>query len=269
MSETSGTVSGSAAAETAPPIIASVLVIGNEILSGRTQDANVAFIARGLTELGIRLREVRIIPDDPPTIVAAVRDASGRFDYVFTTGGIGPTHDDITAECVAQAFDVPLVEDPEARRRIAEQCAARGVELNAARLRMAQVPQGATLIDNAVSVAPGFQIGNVFVMAGVPMIAQSMFAAIRSRLVGGPVLLSRTVSCRLAEGQVAEPLAELQLAYPDIEIGSYPAWVNDGPLVSLVLRGTDPATLERAVAAVEAMITSCGGEPLPPPERAS
>ena len=245
-----------------PPVTACVIVIGNEILSGRTQDANVAFLARALNEQGIRLLEVRIIPDVPDTIVDTVNAVRERFDYVFTTGGIGPTHDDITAECVARAFGVELVLDEEARSRLDAAYRSRGQALNAARLRMAHVPRGATLIDNPLSAAPGFQIGNVFVLAGVPSVAQAMFGALRDRLEGGEVVHSRSVSCRLAEGQIAAPLGEIQASFPNVEIGSYPAWTDQRPQVAIVLRGTDESTLARATEEVAAMVRSLGGDPV-------
>ena len=255
-------------AETAPApktVTACLLVIGNEILSGRTQDANLNFLAKGLNEVGVRLREARVIPDVPETIVTTVNEVRAKFDYVFTTGGIGPTHDDITAECVARAFGLKLVLDPEAKRRLEIRYRQMGgqVELNEARLRMAHVPEGATLIDNPVSAAPGFQIGNVFVMAGVPAIAQAMFDSVKHRLVGGAKVLARSVNCRLSEGTIAQDLTEIQERYPQIDIGSYPFWSRGGGFgVSLVLRGTDAQELARATEEVAAMIIRFGGEPI-------
>ena len=242
-------------------VTACILIIGNEILSGRTQDKNVAYIAKGLNEVGVRLREVRVIPDVPDTIVDTVNAVRATFDYVFTTGGIGPTHDDITAENIARAFGVKLVLDPEARRRLAERYEARGIELNEARLRMAHVPEGATLIDNPVSAAPGFQIGNVFTMAGVPDICQAMFDGIKGRLVGGRAAVSRSVSCSLPEGTIAGPLGKLQEAHPNVDIGSYPSYAPAGSFrVNLVVRGTDPAEVDAATEAVAAMVRSLGGD---------
>jgi molybdenum cofactor synthesis domain-containing protein len=257
-------------AETAPragskPVTACLLIIGNEILSGRTQDANLAYLAKGLNDVGVRLREARVIPDVADTIVATVNEVRAQYDYVFTTGGIGPTHDDITAECVARAFGLKLVLDLEAKHRLEVRYRATGgqMELNEARLRMAHVPEGATLIDNPVSAAPGFQIGNVFVMAGVPVIAQAMFDSVKHRLVGGAKILSRSINCRLAEGTIAQDLTQIQADFPDIDIGSYPFWSRGGGFgVSLVLRGTDPATLSRAAETVAAMIVRLGGEPV-------
>jgi molybdenum cofactor synthesis domain-containing protein len=257
-------------AEPAPPtaaktVTACLLIIGNEILSGRTQDANLAYLAKGLNEVGVRLREARVIPDVAETIVATVNEVRVLYDYVFTTGGIGPTHDDITAQCVARAFGLPLVLDPEAKHRLEVRYRAMGgqTELNEARLRMAHVPEGAILIDNPVSAAPGFQIGNVFVMAGVPVIAQAMFDSVKHRLTGGAKVLARSVNCRLAEGAIAKELGEIQAGYPLIDIGSYPFWSRGGGFgVSLVLRGTDVQELGRAAEEVAAMITRLGGEPV-------
>src|SRR5258708_3839460 len=208
-------------------VTACMLIIGNEILSGRTQDANLAFIAKGLNEVGVRLREVRVIPDVAETIIATVNEVREKFDYVFTTGGIGPTHDDITSECIARAFGVDWVLNEEARQRLAAGY-ANPTDLNTARLRMAHIPQGAVLIDNPVSRAPGFQIGNVFVMAGVPSVMQAMFDGIKHRLSGGAPVLSRTVTSGLPEGVLAEGLGRLQQRYPDFDIGSYPYYRRRG-----------------------------------------
>jgi molybdenum cofactor synthesis domain-containing protein len=240
-------------------VTACVLIIGNEILSGRTKDANLPWLAEHLNKAGVQLKEARMIPDVADAIVAAVNDVRGRFDYVFTTGGIGPTHDDITSECVARAFGRKLVLHPEAHRRLAAHY--KPGELNAARLRMAHVPEGATLIDNPVSRAPGFRIGNVFVMAGVPLIMQAMFDGIRSQLGGGAPMRSRAVVCGLPEGVLAAGLGQLQERYPDLDIGSYPYYRRSGFGVSLVLRGTDERTLAAAVDERKALISELGGEP--------
>jgi molybdenum cofactor synthesis domain-containing protein len=242
-------------------VTACLLIIGNEILSGRTQDANLAYIATRLNEAGVRLTEARVIPDLAETIVATVNEVRGRFDYVLTTGGIGPTHDDITSECVARAFGVPLVLDEEARRRLARSYANPAVELNAARLRMAHVPQGASLIDNPISAAPGFEIGNVFVLAGVPQIMQAMLDFVLPRLKGGAKMLARTVRCGLPEGILAEGLGRVQQRYPDLDIGSYPSYGKGRMGVALVLRGTEAARLSAATAELMAMIRELGGEP--------
>lgn len=252
-------MSDTAVAKTPAPT-AALLIIGNEILSGRTQDANLAFIAKYLGGIGVRFREVRVVPDEEAEIVAAVNALRARYTYVFTTGGIGPTHDDITSECIAKAFGVPLIQHPEARRRLEDHYAGTGM-LNEARLRMANTPEGAVLIDNPVSSAPGFQIGNVFVMAGVPMIMQAMLTGLGNRLVGGPPVLSRTVACGIPEGTLAAGLTAIQAYFPSIDIGSYPAFRQGRISTSLVLRGTDPDLLESATARVSGLVTELGGTP--------
>lgn len=240
---------------------AAVLIVGNEILSGRTQDTNLAHIATYLGGLGIRLREARVVPDVEAEIVGAVNALRDRYTYVFTTGGIGPTHDDITAECVAKAFGVPLVQNPEARRRLQEHYKGTDM-LNAARLRMANAPEGAVLIDNPVSSAPGFQIGNVFVMAGVPKIMQAMLAGLGDRLAGGSPMLARTVLCAVPEGTLAEGLGAIQARHgAAVDIGSYPSFRQGRISTSLVLRGTDAALLDRAAAEVADLVRRHGGEP--------
>src|SRR5690606_9683684 len=241
-------------------VTAAMLVIGNEILSGRTRDANMHFLAGKLTEAGIRLMEARVVPDVEDTIVAAVNELRGRYDYVFTSGGIGPTHDDITGECIARAFGVGIDVQPEARRRL-EAHYEPGM-LNAARLRMARIPDTATLIDNPVSAAPGFRIGNVLVMAGVPMIFQAMVASVLPTLTGGDRLLSRTVICQVPEGAVAEPLGALQKEYPDVEMGSYPAFRGGKASTSIVLRSTDRQRLDAAAGRMHEIFRQLGGEPV-------
>src|SRR5581483_10709047 len=240
-------------------VTAAVLVIGNEILSGRTQDVNLNYLAKGLNAAGVRLREARVVPDVAEAIVAAVNELRASFDYVITTGGIGPTHDDITAECVARAFGVPLVLDP-AAKAILERL-YKPADLNAARLRMAHVPEGATLVQNPISGAPGFRIGNVFVLAGVPQIMQAMFDGIRSGLRGGRPVLSQSVTCELPEGVLAKGLGAIQERYPDLDIGSYP-WYRRGAFgTSLVLRGPDQDRLAAATEEVAALVRSLGGTP--------
>jgi molybdenum cofactor synthesis domain-containing protein len=241
-------------------VTAAVLIIGNEILSGRTRDVNLAYLAAGLTELGIRLREARVIADVEADIVRAVNECRARYDYVFTTGGIGPTHDDITAECVAKAFAVPLIRNPEAVSRL-ERRYEPGM-LNEARLRMANTPEGAVLIDNPVSTAPGFQIGNVFVLAGVPSIMQAMFDGLRARLTGGAPMLSRTVSAFVGEGTIALGLGELQQRYRDVDIGSYPFYRHGKYGASFVLRGTERARIDHAATELRTLITSLGADPI-------
>ena len=240
---------------------AALLIIGNEILSGRTQDANLAFIARHLGALGIRFRETRVVPDEEAEIVAAVNALRARYTYVFTTGGIGPTHDDITAECIAKAFGLPLIRNAEAVRRLEAHYAGTGM-LNEARLRMANTPEGAILIDNPVSTAPGFQIGNVFVMAGVPVIMQAMLTGIGDRLVGGPVVKTKSVASSVPEGTFADALRAIAADYPSVDIGSYPAFRKGQVSTALVLRCTDPAVLDAATAAVADMLRALGGDPI-------
>src|SRR5215471_18132276 len=248
--------------DTSKTVTACLLIIGNEILSGRTKDANLQFLALELNKLGVRLMEVRVVPDVEQTIVATVNEVRAKFDYVFTTGGIGPTHDDITSECVAAAFGVPWEPHPEAWARM-ERSYKPG-EFNAARQRMATMPRGATLIDNAMSVAPGFQIGNVYVMAGVPRVMQSMFEWLAPRLQGGTPIVSRAVHVTgLAEGIIAAPLGEVQARYPAVDIGSYPFYRPSGNGVSIVAKGTDVAAAEAAIAEVTVIITGFGKVPIP------
>ncbi len=243
-----------------PTVAAAVLIIGNEILSGRTRDANLPWLAERLNAIGIRLMEARVIPDTPEAIVAAVNETRSRFDYVFTTGGIGPTHDDITSQCIARAFELPLILHEEARSRLQRHYPPGG--LNEARLRMAHVPEGASLIDNPVSAAPGFQIGNVFVLAGVPAVMQAMFEGIRHRLAGGRVMLSRTIAAHLGEGVIAPDLGALQARYEDLEIGSYP-FVRQGRFgASFVIRGTDANRIAACAEELEAIIRRLGAEPI-------
>jgi molybdenum cofactor synthesis domain-containing protein len=241
-------------------VTAAVLVIGNEILSGRTKDVNLGFLAEQLTALGIRLREARVIADVEADIVATVNETRARYDYVFTTGGIGPTHDDITAACVAKAFGVALVLDERAVAILTRHY--QPGQLNEARLRMAHVPAGASLIDNPVSAAPGFQMGNVFVMAGVPSIMQAMFGGLKHRLVGGAAILSRTVSGFIAEGTIAAGLGALQDRYAQLEIGSYPFFRQGRFGASFVLRGTDAAAIASAAEELKTLIRELGAEPM-------
>ncbi len=241
---------------------ACLLVIGNEVLSGRTQDANIRFLATGLGALGIPLREVRVIPDVPRTIIDTVNEVRAKFDYVFTTGGIGPTHDDITSECVAAAFGVPWEPHPEAWARMERSYPPGG--FNAARQRMATMPRGATLINNALSVAPGFQISNVYVMAGVPRVMQSMFEWLAPRLRGGPKIEMRAVhAIGLPEGVIAEGLGAIQAKYPQIDLGSYPFYKPGGNGVALVAKGTDVAAADAAIAEVTELIKGFGKLPVP------
>jgi len=238
---------------TAGIVTAAILVIGDEILSGRTKDKNIGYIAEYLTNIGIDLREVRVVPDIEAEIVAAVNALRTRYDHVFTTGGIGPTHDDITADSVAKALGVPIDVDPRAVALLLERIPKD--QLNEARLRMARIPEGATLIENSVSKAPGFTIGNVHVMAGVPSIMQAMLDALAPRLATGRKMLSRSLAAGLKEGDIAAGLGAVQAAYPDVSMGSYPAF---DPVVgfttTLVLRARDEARLAEAEAAVNTML---------------
>lgn len=237
--------------ETAPS--AAVLLIGDEILSGRTKDRNLGFIADYLTAIGIDLKEVRVVPDVEEEIVAAVNALRARYSYVFTTGGIGPTHDDITADAMAKAFGVAIDHHPEAVATLTAYFKEIGREPNEARMRMARVPKGAALIDNPVSKAPGFQIGNVFVMAGVPKIMQAMLEQVAPRLAKGVPMQSRAIEVLGGEGDLAKPLAEIQSRYPSVAIGSYPFQSASGFAANLVLRSRDFPALDAAEAEVKAM----------------
>jgi molybdenum cofactor synthesis domain-containing protein len=239
---------------------AAVIIIGNEILSGRTRDANLPFLAEHLNRIGVRLLEARVVADVPVAIVEAVNACRRSYDYVFTTGGIGPTHDDITSASVAEAFGVPLVLDPDAVALLRRHYEAG--QLNEARLRMAHVPEGARLIDNPVSLAPGFQIGNVFVMAGVPSIMQAMFEGVKHRLTGGKPMLARAIAGFIGEGVIAKGLSELQARHPTAEIGSYPFFRQGRYGASFVIRTTEAAILERAAEELKDLIRSLGAEPI-------
>ncbi|MEQ1704926.1 MAG: molybdopterin-binding protein [Rickettsiales bacterium] len=235
-----------------------LIVIGNEILSGRTQDENIRFIASSLGEIGISLAEVRVIPDVTATIVTTVNQCRSAFDYVFTTGGIGPTHDDITSDSIAQAFNVPIIRNPEAEA-ILEKHYGRD-KLNAARLKMAEIPKGARLIHNPVSAAPGFVMENVYVMAGVPSIMQAMFDNIKGELKGGAKILSRTITIYTTEGNIAEGLTQIQNHFPDVEIGSYPFARNQRLGTSLVCRSSDKNRLETCYDTLKAFLTEFNTE---------
>lgn len=237
-----------------PNPTAAMLVIGDEILSGRTRDSNAHHLAGRLTAHGIDLGEVRFIGDVEDAIVDAVRALSARYDHVFTSGGIGPTHDDITADCVAAAFDTPIDVRDDARRRLEAHYEARRTDLNAARLRMARIPDGAGLIDNPISAAPGFTLGNVHVLAGVPQIFEAMLEGVLPGLTGGAPLQSRTLSTASGEGDIAGPLAKLAAAHPELSFGSYPFVANGGFGVNVVVRGTDPAALDAALGALKAAL---------------
>ena len=235
-------------------VTAAVLVIGDEVLSGRTKDRNIGYIAEYLTAIGIDVREARVVPDVAGEIAEAVNALRARFAYVFTTGGIGPTHDDITADSIAQAFGIGIDVDPRAvammKARYSE------ADLTPARLRMARIPEGASLIENAVSGAPGFRVENVIVMAGVPKIMQAMLDAVAPTLEGGKPMLSQTRSGPIKEGDIAEALGTLQQRYPDTMMGSYPGYGDKGFNTSIVVRARDRAVLDEAVAQVEKMIAA-------------
>jgi len=243
-----------------PSPTAAILVIGNEILSGSTQDANIAYIAKHMSLRGIRVMEVRVVADIPAAIIAALNALRETYTYVFTTGGIGPTHDDITADCVAAAFGAAIDVRDDARAILQAYYDERGVPLNEARLRMARIPDGAKLIDNPVSAAPGFNIGNVFVMAGVPKIMQAMLLHVDTMIEGGAPVLSKTVACNQKEGDVAFELGDIQKKYDGVDIGSYP---RDGqkPSLLLILRGTDAPALEAAANDVAELVRKRGEEP--------
>jgi len=232
---------------------AAMLVIGDEILSGRTRDANMHYLAGALTTMGIDLKEVRVVSDDAPAITQATKILSASFNHVFTSGGIGPTHDDITADCIAAAFDRPIDVRADARKLLAEMYAQTGRELNEARLRMARIPDGATLIDNPVSTAPGFTIENVHVMAGVPAVFKAMVATVLPQLTGGQPLISQSIRLMQGEGDIAGPLGELAAANPDLSIGSYP-FQQDGIYgANIVIRGTNVADVNAATRKLKGM----------------
>lgn len=239
-------------------VTAAVLVIGDEILSGRTKDKNIGTIAEHLTSIGIDLMEVRVVGDRHAAIVEALNALRTAYDYVLTTGGIGPTHDDITADAIADALQVPLEVNPEALDLIATHAARRGVELTEMRKRMARIPRGARLISNSISAAPGFMVGNVVVMAGVPSIMEVMLANVTPHLRTGARMHSRAIDLDRPEGDVAEILAAHQLAHPDVAMGSYPRFQDGRPQVQLVLRARDPAQLEAVTEALAATIRARG-----------
>lgn len=245
---------------------AAVLIIGNEVLSGRTRDANLGWLGERLGRLGIPIIEARVVRDDEAAVIAALDALRATYTYVFTTGGIGPTHDDITSACVAKAFGVPLVRHPDALAALQKHYA--DADMTPGRLKMTDVPEGATLITNPVSSAPGFRIGNVFVLAGVPRIMQAMVDGIAHDLVGGPPVLSGSVTARIGEGVLAGPLGEIQASYPDVELGSYPYFRFGQFGVSVVARGTDQAAIDAALAAVAHAMEDLGGTLVeaPPPE---
>lgn len=236
-----------------PNPTAAMIVIGDEILSGRTRDGNTHHLAGELTRIGIDLREARVVADDVVAIGAAVNALRATFDHVFTSGGIGPTHDDITADAVAAAFDVPIGIREDARALLAAHYARSGQDFNAARQRMARIPEGARLIDNPVSIAPGFSLGNVHVMAGVPSIFQAMVASVLPTLTGGAPLLSQSWRVERGEGEVAAAFGALAAEYPDLSMGSYPFNQNGSLGTNLVIRGSDPTQLDAAMTRLAAL----------------
>lgn len=237
---------------------AAILIVGDEILSGRTRDANMHFLAGELARIGIDLKEVRVISDDRAAIVAAVNALRATYDHLFTSGGIGPTHDDITADAVSEAFGVTLAIREDARALLAAHYERSGLEFNAARQRMARVPERAILIDNPISAAPGFSLDNVHVMAGVPNIFQAMVASLLPHLTGGSPLLSQTLRIDQGEGVIAGPLADLAAEFDDLSFGSYPFIQNGAYGSNIVVRGTDAARVDAAMARLAAQFPRSG-----------
>ena len=235
---------------------AAMLAIGDEILSGRTKDRNIGHLASVLTLAGIDLKEVRIVPDETPAIVEALNALRSAYDFVFTSGGIGPTHDDITADAIGAAFGLPVTVHPQANERLAASYLARDLPYTEARRRMARTPEGASLIDNPISVAPGFRVENVFVMAGVPSIFAAMLDNVLPTLPSGPAIQSVAITCPLGEGDIGGPLGEIQKRHPGTAIGSYPKFDGQRYSTELVIRSRDAAAIEAARVEVEAMIAT-------------
>jgi molybdenum cofactor synthesis domain-containing protein len=243
--------------ENSPSIVtAAMLAIGDELLSGRTKDKNVGHLADLLTLSGIDLKEVRIVADEEDAIVEALNALRRRYDYVFTSGGIGPTHDDITADAISAAFGVPCIHDPDAMKLLADMYERRGMDFTEARQRMARMPQGAKHIANPVSTAPGFVIGNVYVMAGVPQVFQAMVDNVLPMLRTGSKMLSRAIPCPYGEGDIGTLLAAVQQAHPETSIGSYPKYDGQRFSTDIVVRARTPQALEAASEAVSAMIAA-------------
>jgi molybdenum cofactor synthesis domain-containing protein len=237
---------------------AAIIVIGDEILSGRTKDKNIGWLAVNLSAQGIQLVEARVIADNRQVIIDTVQNLSGAYDLVFTSGGIGPTHDDITTEAVAAAFDVPVIRHPEAERRLLAHYANTDLEFNAARQKMADIPKTAELIDNPLSAAPGFILGNVHVLPGVPSILQAMYEGLRSRLPGGVVMTRITVQCATGEGNIATILAAVESRFDGTSIGSYP-WFKPGQFgTAVVVSGLDAETIQKAAKDVEIEVRQLG-----------
>jgi len=243
-----------------PSPTAAIVLIGNELLSGRTQDTNLAYMATRLATHGVRVTETRIIPDNESVIVETLNVLRKSNTYVFTTGGIGPTHDDITADCIAKTFDVSIGIHPEAEKTLLAYWAERDVEPNEDRLRMARIPTGAALVDNPVSAAPGFCLENVYVFAGVPRIMQAMFDSVLPTLQRGAVIDSVSVQSNLGEGTIAAPLRALQERYPDVDLGSYPGRMQGKYMVTLVARSSDAAQLKIVKAELTKLVSDAGGD---------
>ncbi|MGN6551003.1 MAG: competence/damage-inducible protein A [Pararhizobium sp.] len=235
-------------------VTAGMLAIGDELLSGRTKDKNIGHLAETLTFAGIDLKEVRIVPDEEEAIVEALNELRARYDHVFTSGGIGPTHDDITADAVAKAFGVACAHDPAAMELLAANYAERGLKFTEARQRMARMPEGSRHIENRVSKAPGFSIGNVHVMAGVPAVFEAMLDALLPSLRTGTKILSGSVDCPFGEGVIGGPLSQIQKIHPDVSIGSYPRFGGQSFSTEIVVRSRSAAALETALADVRAML---------------
>ncbi|WP_374832992.1 competence/damage-inducible protein A [Paenochrobactrum pullorum] len=231
-----------------------MLAIGDELLSGRTKDKNIGYLAEIMTEIGIDLSEVRIVPDDEARIVAAINELRQQYHYVFTSGGIGPTHDDITADAISKAFGVACIYDEKALQMLAENYKSRGLEFTETRKRMARMPQGAVHIDNPVSTAPGFNIGNVYVMAGVPSVFEAMLHNVAPTLQTGKKLLSKSVDCPFGEGVIGIPLSQIQENHADTIIGSYPSFKNGSFSTQLVVRGHEQGAIDAAVREIQSML---------------
>ena len=241
-------------------VTAALIVIGNEILSGRTKDANLQFLGEQLNDLGVRMRECRIVPDIEEMIIDSVNQCRAKYDYVFTTGGIGPTHDDITADAVAKAFGTSLERHPDAEAMLLAKY--KPEDVTSARMKMADIPVGASLLNNPVSTAPGFRLENVFVMAGVPRIMQSMFKEYAHELVGGAKVLSASVTSYVPEGTIGMRLGEIQDDFPDADIGSYPFWNDGKPGTNLIVRHTNPDIVNAVCDKIVLMIRDLGGAPV-------
>lgn len=241
-------------------VTAAALAIGDELLSGRTKDKNIGHLAELLTAAGIDLEEVRIVPDEQSRIVEALNALRSRYDYVFTSGGIGPTHDDITADAIAAAFGVACIHDADAMSLLSAHYAQRGMEFTPARQRMARMPVGSRHIDNPVSRAPGFIIGNVHVMAGVPAVFQAMLDNVLPTLNVGVKLLSDKVNCPFGEGDIGDPLAAIAKAHPEVNIGSYPRFSGERFSTEIVIRSRDTAAIATAKIDVEAMLSEIASQ---------